>query len=419
MPRLYIRLERPVRKLPDDEGFDIAVEWLIKENDGRVRGHGQTDYRGLEDLADPNVDWLADPNNTVVFLPSEFVLTLNCEVPGRSATQIRRALPFAVEEFVAGDIEDMHIAYQAIKPGAPVLCNVVSHAVMQDLLNCFGSVGVVPGVFVTDTQMLQGGEGVTTVLFEDESVVVAHNNEAAAIDRDTLSFALAGLDSSQLITINDELSDLDLSQLDPRPEVEYVPPAEGGTLGYLADTHRSGVTYVNLLQQQYKPSLPQSSASRRWGSVMALAAVWLFIALLGLVVQGFWAGQEADRLEAENFALYTSLFPGERTPGSLPQLRRNMNAKLGRSTQGEDGGASAFVGLAAHFAQAITVDNQVTSLNYEDARGELTVEVMLDSYDDLEGIKSRLGNAGVAVDVTNAEEEGTKVRSRMRVRYAS
>ena len=134
MPRLFLRVLSEATPLPEGEGYDLGVEWLIKENDGSVRGTGVTDYRGLSDIADPNVDWLTNPENTVVYLPSQFVLMVTCEVPGRSAAQIRRALPFAAEEYVASDIELMHIAHRAIKPGTPVLCNIVAHEVMR---NCW------------------------------------------------------------------------------------------------------------------------------------------------------------------------------------------------------------------------------------------------------------------------------------------
>ena len=87
-----------------------------------------------------------------------------------------------------------------------------------------------------------------------------------------------------------------------------------------------------------------------------------------------------------------------------------------RSSGGED---SSFVDLTAHFANVVKPTNNVESLNYAEQRREVTFEVMLDSYDDLEVIKSKLASANVVVDVANAEEEGGKVRSRLRVRYGS
>ena len=45
------------------------------------------------------------------------------------------------------------------------------------------------------------------------------------------------------------------------------------------------------------------------------------------------------------------------------------------------------------------------------------MEVMLGGYEDLETIKGKLASSGVNVDVASAEEEGGRVRSRLRVKY--
>jgi general secretion pathway protein L len=416
MPRLLLRVQSEAIPRPDDEGFDIAVEWLVKENDGHVRGHGVTDFRGLTDLADPNQDWLEDPNNTVVFLPSQFVLMVSCDVPGRSAAQIRRALPFAAEEYVASDIEQMHIAHGAIKPGNPVACNIVSHEVMENWLACFKEAGVNPGYFIADAQMLSQDAGTTSVLLEGSMALVASNNQAANVDRGNLTFALNSLETQQLIVIGGELTDLELGQLDELPQVESIALSEYGALDYLGD-RVDQTTFINLLQDRYKAVRPRNPQATRWRTVGVLAAAWVLVAFVGLIVQGWWAASEADRLEAETYAFYKSIFPGASQPVTLQQLRRNVGAKIGVKTDAGEGGA--FVDLTAQFANVVGATNEVVSMSYAEQRKEVTIEVMLNSYDDIETIKTKLASAGVAVDVANAEEEGAKVRSRLRVRYAT
>lgn len=417
MPKLFLRVLSEATPASDEgegEGFELGVEWLIKENDGSVRGTGVTDYRGLADIADPNVEWLANPENTVVYLPSQFVLMVTCEVPGRNVAQIRRALPFAAEEFVATDIEAMHIAHAAIKPGTGVLCNIVAHEVMRNWLDAFKSLGVNPGYFIADTQVLPAGDGVASVLFEGDTALVACADQAATVDRANLVFALNTLDANKIVTINGGLSDLERGQLDNNPELESVVTDEHGVLNYLADQF-SGATFINLLQAEYQAARAKNPHAARWRSVAALAAAWLVIAFVGMLAQGWWSSVEADRLQEESFAFYESAFPRESQPVSLDQLRRRMAAKLGQKANA--GGGSAFVGLAAHFANVIDDKSRVDSMSYTEQRRELTVEVMLASYDDLETIKSKLASSGVAVDVASAEQQQGRVRSRLRVRY--
>ena len=94
-----------------------------------------------------------------------------------------------------------------------------------------------------------------------------------------------------------------------------------------------------------------------------------------------------------------------------------MAAKLGQQTT--SGEASDFMGLVAAMADALAASDQVTSLSYAEQRRELNVEVLLNNYDQIDTLKETLAKAGVAMDTANAEQEGGKVRSRLKVRYAS
>ncbi|MCR9258176.1 MAG: type II secretion system protein GspL [Pseudomonadaceae bacterium] len=426
MPRLFLRVLSQAVPLSSDgdidsespllEGYDLGVEWLIKENDGSVRGTGVTDYRGLADIADPNIDWLKDPENTVVLLPSQFVLMVTCDVPGRSTAQIRRALPFAVEEFVATDIELMHIAHAGIKAGQPVRCNIVAHETIVNWLACFKSIGVNPGYFVADSQVLPTDSNSASVLFEGSTALVAAEDQAAVVDLDNLVFALNSLDVSEISVINGELSPVDQGLLENHPTVIHADMSPHGVLDYLADQFgRSG--FINLLQGPYTPVRPKSAHAGKWQGVGTLAAVWLLVAFVGMVAQGFWASTQADRLQEESFAFYKNAFPRESQPNTVDQLRRRMRAKLGQSNSAEEN--SAFVGLTAQFANVMTSSGRVDSLSYTQQREELTVEVLLDSFDDLESLKGKLAQAGIALEVVSSESEDAGARSRLRMRYES
>ena len=59
MPKLFIRLLGPAQA--GDDGFRVSSAWMIQEDDGRIRAHGETDFRGLSELIDPGTDWLQQP----------------------------------------------------------------------------------------------------------------------------------------------------------------------------------------------------------------------------------------------------------------------------------------------------------------------------------------------------------------------
>lgn len=410
MPTLFIRLQSPVYR--DEDGTDLSCDWLILENDGAVRASGVTDYRGLSELIDPSTDWLQNPNNLVVVVPAEHVLAISAEVPGRSVGQIRRALPFVVEEFVAADIEGLHVAHGAIHRQAPVRVNLVDKGYLDDWVACLNELSLKPGYMVSDAELLPVLTGGATVLLEPETALIRTGSQAASVDRDNLALALESLDATVVEVVNGALDTvitgaLRANEIEVRSVDEGDPP-----LAYLARRWRELPEVVNLLQGAYTPARPPTENAYRWRSVASLAAIWLVIGLVGMIAQGVWAGFQASALEARSEALYRDIYPGETR---INNVRRQMGQKLGQSS-GEGGtGFTAFLG---HLAQGIDRTVAVWSLTYTESRDELAADLQLSSYDALEQLKQRLNRLGVTVEITSAEQQDSGVRARVRLTSA-
>ncbi|MCY4563345.1 MAG: type II secretion system protein GspL, partial [Gammaproteobacteria bacterium] len=162
MPTLFIRaLSIPH---PRDEGFEFSCEWLVVDPDGRHHSHGSGDFTCAPD-AEPDFtplwrrsgssdgtangtesgeEWALNPANVVLLAPGQHVLSVTCEVPGRNAGQIRRALPYVVEEFIAGNIEGSHIASGPVRRGQPIRCCIIDDGLLRDWLACPGAPGIPP-----------------------------------------------------------------------------------------------------------------------------------------------------------------------------------------------------------------------------------------------------------------------------------
>ncbi|MCZ6655810.1 MAG: type II secretion system protein GspL [Gammaproteobacteria bacterium] len=410
MPTLFLRVLSPVERL--EEGFAIGCEWLIVEDDGQERAQGVTDYRGLADLADPNVDWLRTPTNIVVLVPSEHVLGVSCTVPGRSIGQIRRALPYVVEEYVATDIEGMHVASAAIKRGAVIHCCLIDRDLLQGWLDCFASLGIVPGFMVPDAELLPAEAGTACVLLDGDSALVRTSDQAATLDRTNLLMALGSLELHRLTMINGELTDIERSQLDAGIEVESAASGEGAILTYLASRWPEQPSAINLLQGEYTPSLPRDPSMERWRSVATLAGICVLIMLLTVTVEGFWSSTQANSLEQRSLALYRDIFPQDRT-ATPASIRRRVQSRLGVRVTSDHKGMVEFIGDLAG-----VVDSSMTILgiDYNDARSELNTELLMRRYEDVDRLREGLTSRGVDTEITSAEQADGGVRARLRLR---
>ena len=408
MSTLFLRLLSTARR--DDEGFHLTGEWLIVEDDGSERATGVTDFRGLSDLIDPAADWLQNPNNIVTIVPGEHVLGVSCEVPGRSTGQIRRALPYVVEEFVAADIEAMHLAHGPIRRGERIRVNLINRVHVEDWLACLAELGITPGLMISEAELLPADATAVSVLFEADSVLIKTDSQAASVDRENLVLALSSVEATRLVLINGELNDLERSQLDADLEIEEVGASGQSNLSYLATRWQTSPDVINLLQGSFEVAQPRGSTFLRWRAVAAVLALWVVVGWITMVAEGFWASSRADDLQAQSEALYRDIFPAEQR---IVNVRRQMRQKLGQRTSA---GSHGFTSYLASLAQGVDRSVSILSLTYTQTRDELAADLLLRNYDELERLKQRLAQLGVNVEITSAEQQDSGVRARVRLR---
>lgn len=409
MPKLFIRLLGPA--IRHDEGFLIEAAWLIQEDNGQIRAKGETDFRGLSELVDPTTDWIRQPNNIVVTVPSEHVLSLSCSVPGRSTGQVRRALPFVVEEFVSTDIDDLHLATGELSRRAPVRCNLVEHRLLVDWLDCLAALDIRPGFLFSEAELLPVADGEATLLLDGPLVLLRTADQALALDRDNLLLALSALDVSRIRVVYGALSELEAGQLDPEVELD-VTEAETGdapsSLAYLASRSVEDGN-INLLQGRYLARQPRNPVWQRWNQAAALAAVWIGLVFVTMIAEALYANHRADGLEASSVALYRNIFPAEQR---IINVRRQMQAKLG--DRGDAG--SGFIGYLGDLSAAMDESARIMSLSYTDDRRELAVDLTVPGFEAVEQLKGNLETRGVVVEITSAEQQTDAVRARLRIR---
>ncbi|MEM6708764.1 MAG: type II secretion system protein GspL [Pseudomonadota bacterium] len=398
-----------------DEGYSFACEWLVLEADGTERASGVADYRGLGELVDGDSAWAGEPDNLVMIVSSEYVLGVSVSVPGRNAGQIRKALPFAVEEFVATDIEGMHLAAGSIVRGEPVRCNLVDLELLEGWIGCLASLGLTAGALLSEAELLPNETDVAYALLDGDQVLVKTTGQAATVDRLNLAFALQALEEPQLRIVNGDLTPderrvlLDETSLVVEGEVA----ASDSTLGYLANRWREySAETINLLQGAFTPRRPKTAGTGQWLAVAGLAAVWAVVFVLASTVQAYWSDREAGRLAAEGLAKYQELFPSDRRANERSWPRR-LRQRLG------DGAAQDGVSLLGYLNDlGAVLGGGVTlnGLNFDAARSELAIDLYSPDFNRLERIQGALREKGYGVEVLSAQqEEGNRVRARLRL----
>ena len=432
MPTLFIRALSIPRPL--DEGFEFSCEWLVVDPDGRHHSRGSGDFTcapdeepdftplwrrsgssdGTANGTESGEEWALNPVNVVLLAPGQHVLSVTCEVPGRNAGQIRRALPYVVEEFIAGNIEGSHIASGPVRRGQPIRCCIIDDGLLRDWLACLRALGVRPGYLVSEAELLPVEPRTASVLFENGHALLRTENQAATIDRGNLLPALMSLDLDRLTLINGGLTDIEASQLEI--EVNGGNPVllagEGDLIGYFAERWRVQEAALNLLQGEFAPKVPRNAHTTGWRSIALLAAAWLLLGIAAKTTTGIWSAVEADSLESEALAIYAGIFPGDRT-ATVQNIRRRMQARLGERPDVTGKSMVHFTGdLAAVMDKSMTL----IGIDYNESRGEFATELLVRRYDDVDRVREALEARGVQAEIASAEQVERGVQARLRMR---
>ena len=416
---LFIRLQAPAVR--HGEGWQLDCEWLVADAQGRRQGRGIADCNELlERVAaeTPMIEGAASFAEVVGLVSNQHILSLQCDVPGRRASQLRQALPYVVEEFTAAEIEDLHIAHGTIKAGAPVTCCLVAKPLLDGWLASLAEAGITPQSLVAESELLPHEPGCLSILFDGDAVLMRSAREAATLERTNLLMALATIGDERVRPLNGSLSELERSQFDGEVEAATGAPLYGigqDALEYLAGRwlHRGGV--INLLQGSYRSEPSVRPGRAKWRGIAALAALWLLVALGSTVAEGWWSSQKADALEASALSLYQDIYPDDQSV-SPQSLRRRLNARLGENTGLSDGGSAvSLIDLLSHMANVIKPSMTVASIDYNERRREFQAELIVRRYADADQVLEAIAGRGLEAEISSAEQVEGGVSARFRV----
>ena len=432
MPTLFIRaLSTPQ---PVAEGLTFRCEWLILDASGHREGQGGGEFlcpaeprqettpfwkndapaEAEANGGENNHDWVRNPTNVVVFVPAEQVLSVACEVPGRNTSQIRRALPYVVEEFIAGDIDRTHLANSALRRGQPIHCGIIDEHLLRNWLACLAGLGIRPGYLHSEAEMLPVEPRAASLLVENGQALLRTQSHATSIDRGNLVPVLNTLDLDRLTLVDGQLNDIEAGQLNLEISANETSALarEGGVLAYFAEQWRAPGKPLNLLQGEYAAELPRNIETRRWRGAAWLGAVWLALGFVGMLVAGIWSSRQADALEAEALSIYRGIFPQDRT-ATVQNIRRRMQAQLGERAVLA---GRSMIDFAGDIAAVMQGSMALMGIDYNEARGEFATEILVRRYDDVERVREALEERGVTAEITSAEQVEEGVQARLRVR---
>lgn len=369
---------------------------------------------------------LASGKSVQVLVPTTDVLLTRVQLPKASASRLAKAIPYALEEWVAEDVEALHFAFTVERDGIAVA--VVARSTLDTWLQHLRSAGIEPKALIPDVLAIARVPNTWSMLTEERTALVRTGEHAGfSTELEALHGSLdaALLEAKQqppvqlhLYDVTDQWSEERLAQglsMTPPPitykRVELKD--EPSTSPFKAEHLASG---LNLLQGTYAP---RGDAKHRWSPWRFSAAlvVLLLIALAANEVNERGELRAAtEQIDARLEALFRNTFPEtRRIVNPMAQMKQELRALRVRrsSARGDFLQLLAEVGVSLKTLGGIRLE----SLDYQN--GRLDVDLIVRDVQALDELKRTLrSQPKLITDILSATAGDNGVRSRIRIEHS-
>jgi general secretion pathway protein L len=392
---------------PENPGM---IHWRLRGAQG-VAPHGQV--MTLEQI--PGVG--ATTRVHVWTPPSETLLT-RVTLPTRSRAKIQQALPFALEDQLIGEPNQLHFAYRILEDNSLAVA-VTARERLQAWIARLTEAGLRPASLCPAELALPLLDNSWSVTFQGNEIWVRTGIASGFLFPDSERAAPAMLVAA--------LREANENQTAPRSLTVFQPPAGFDPKSWTTQTglpiqtqtqdfwatHHEPTSALNLLQGSYAPS----SQMRALVPALRPAAIMLAIWIVGSTGFNLWEWRQLkvthENLQQEMTSLFRRTFPeAQVVVDPVLQMQRLVGDLQGKNGKSSGADLLPLLGSIAPLMQENS-RLKLRSLQYGDVG--LTLEITLPDFQTLETVKSSLTAHGVRVEVLSANSTAAGIEGRLRL----
>ncbi len=387
----------------DDSG---QASWLLTGTANAALQHGTLDA-AIEAAAGHPVILLA---------PAENVVLTTSELQIRQKAKLRKAIPYALEEQLAGDVDELHFALGPVETGRQTVA-VIEHKLLRQWLEACNRHQVVPRAVVPDVLALPWQEGDWFVACDQQRALVRTGAASGyACDRGNLAILLqASLDSAAEPPANVHLWQCGDSGTLAWPHEQprlLRHRCDGDLLQLLAESIDLN-NAINLLQGDYSVQTDLVKSLKPWRWAAGLALLLFGLAYTGKVIERNQLASQQQALQQQAEQIYRQTFPDAR---KVVNPRVQMEQRLKQLRGGGESSEDRFLELLATSSKVLSAnkDSRVESIRYRNKRLDLKISAA--SLSKLDSLKNQMMQAGLDTELTNADSAQGKAVGNLRIK---
>jgi general secretion pathway protein L len=394
--------------------------WLTVDPRGNPSGPPQS---GPLSLAAPR----AVGRRICVLVPGTDVLLAEPEVPMKAGTKLQQVVPFALEEQLADDIDDLHFAIgKRAADSARTPVAVIRRSLMDEWLTSLKTSGLEPESMYTESDLLPLNPGQAVALME-EDVVVVRPPLAAPVTLpvealgEALEIAQQGQGSAALETTGTRglilytgaaewhQHSAKIEALRERFDGIKIQLLSAGPLALFAQQLPTA-TPINLLQGPYAPTTARTVGWQSWRVAAILLASLVGLHVAGKAAELTTLKRGEQTLDKSIGEIFRSAMPGET---STVDARRRMEARLAAA---QSGGSSVLLPALQALVQARTVAPDMTLEALSLRQGMIEMKIAAKDATSLDHVSQSLKTNGWQAELTSGNNNGTRYEGRIQMR---
>ncbi len=412
------------------ESREHPVDWIAVDNTGARRSPPVTGplLEAINDVGDRKV---------IVLVPSAEVLTTSVDIPIKGGARLHAALPYALEEHLAEDIEKLHFAAGTRRSSGKIPVAVVNRERLAEWIEWLTSAGIEPSAMIPDTFGLARIPGTISLLVAEDQVMI---NDGA--DTELVMQGVSPGDALAAIGALDEVGSADDSESDepalaamPRHVLVYCEPEyeeryqhdwlairhemesldvnllPDGVMPRLAVTVAAGAG-VNLLQGDFGARAEYSGMFKPWRYVAILLLAFGVVGIAAKASDYFMLKRQEAELKQQFEAEYRQISPDAASVSDPARLVDSLRARAGKS-----GPAPVFLQTLEQLSRALqqNKDAQIEAISYR--AGVVDVRLSAPNVSTLDKIQRVVGESGqFEAAIQSTDQDGERVSSRIQIK---
>lgn len=395
---------------------DITVEW--------IHSPGNQDV-SLSSWQSSHIEQLPERSSafhTTVLVPNEWLSLTEIELPAhlvnKQSRNLSQTLNFLVEEQVATDIDQLHVAIGSQNSGKTTVA-VIERSRLRNVLNLLKSFKIDADTVIPEGLTLPLSEDSVSLLLDAERVVLrADKVRVVSTNRANLKVLLEnwapGPDVSEIrvIATAENLAEECRLCLESIAITHNIKLNTEIKAPYSIDPDRQHwLNPVNLLQGEFAPTKKKHSSTSNVKIPLTAAGILFFLYVSYLIIGGLYFNSQSDTKYQQTEELYRNYFPNDRR---IVNIRAQTQNHLNKSDDTR-GSFTELLGLFVLHWQPNAQALEIQQIRYNQKQGEMIIELNSKSIDELDRLQQSLTSSGLKSELLSAIEEDKWIRGRLKL----